>query len=136
MGARQAAREESAFELEDIDVARILGWARVLIGVGLFLSPRQSSRFWTGHATESWIGKMSIKQIGGREIAIGAGLLRALERGEPLRPWLAASAASDATDVLAVLGAWRQMRPLQRWTFLLGAAGATALGTKLALELE
>ena len=136
MGARQAISEESAFELDNIEVARILGWVRVAIGVGLFLSPRQSSRFWTGRATNDWMAKMSIKQVGGREVVIGAGILRALDRGEPLRPWLAASAASDVTDVFAVLGAWRGMPALQRWTFLLGAAGAAALGTKLALELE
>ena len=136
MGSRQAASEESSFELDDVDVVRFLGWARVIIGLGLFLTPRQASRFWTGHASDEWIARMSIKQIGGREIAVGAGLLRALDKGEPLRPWLAASAASDVTDVMAVLGAWREMRPLQRWTFFLGAAGAAVLGTKLALELE
>ena len=135
MGARQAASEESTFRLDDVALARLRGWTRVAIGATLLLAPKWSARLWAGRGSD-WIGDISIRQVGGREVLIGAGLLRAIERGEPLREWLALSAAADATDVLAVLGEWKHMPGLRRWGFLIGAAAATAVGTKLALDLE
>lgn len=54
-------------------------------------------------ARASWL----VRMVGGREIALGVGMLIAAGRGLDLRPWLLAQAMSDAGDAIAITAGLR-----------------------------
>ena len=67
--------------------------------------------------------------FGARDLALGAGTLRALTTGGDARPWLLAGAFTDSADFAATLLARRRLPSL-------GAAGVAALaGSGAALGL-
>ena len=69
----------------------------------LTVAPGVVTRTWVGEDTTG--AKVLGAGFGARDVAIGAGLWRALDAGEDARPWLLAGAASDAADLLATLAA-------------------------------
>jgi hypothetical protein len=76
-----------------------------------------------------------LRGLGGRDLALGLGLLRALEDEGHAARWLEAGAIADTSDTLAAL-ANSDLRPARRLMFLLAAGGATGLGLYLAANLE
>jgi hypothetical protein len=99
-------------------LARLLATGRVGLGILLFVRPR-AARSWIGDVVDEPGGRVAVRALAARDLVIGAGVLRALDRGEALRPWLVYSAAADLADSVATLGA---LRRLPR-----GAIGAVAL---------
>jgi hypothetical protein len=74
--------------------------------------------------------------MGGRDLALGLGLLVALENDGEVSRWLEAGAVADASDALATLGAAREL-PFWRLAPLLAVTGGAALlGITLAAELD
>jgi hypothetical protein len=112
----QTARVTST--LDHRHLARLLATGRVGLGALLLVRPA-AARSWIGDVAEQPGGRVAVRALAVRDLVIGVGVLRALDRGESLRPWLAFSAAADLGDTLATLGA---VRRLPR-----GAIGALAL---------
>jgi hypothetical protein len=79
--------------------ARLLGIARVAIGTGLLVAPRLFTPMWVGRSGLTPAAKLFTRALGARDVGIGAGALS----GAPLRPWLIAGIAADATDLLATV---------------------------------
>jgi len=73
--------------------------------------------------------------MGGRDLAIGIGLLTALEKNTPARGWIEAGIVADASDALGGLAA-SEMPSLRRLLFLGSAAGAAYLGLTLAATID
>src|ERR687895_2756632 len=96
-------------ELEDREVARVMGALRVGVGVAMFVAPNKVAKSWTGDGTESLPSTLALRGMAARDIAIGLGLVKAVELGTPTRGWLEAGAFSDAGDALATLMAWREL---------------------------
>ncbi len=106
-------------------LARLLATGRVGVGLLLLVRPR-SARSWMGDVVDDSGARVAVRALGIRDLVIGAGVLRALDRGESLRPWLGYSAAADLTDSVATLGAMRRL-PRSALGALAIAAGSAAV---------
>jgi hypothetical protein len=73
----------------------------------------------------AWLARLA----GIRDLALGAGLIAALARGDDGRDWLWAGALADAGDagVFATAGARRELAPLPAAASVLAAAGGVGL---------
>jgi hypothetical protein len=123
-------------ELTDEDIARLLAWVRILFGGFAVLAPRRFERMWMGDATEGTPSHMATRGIGGRDLAIGFGILRAMEQGGPVRGWLEAGAVSDASDALGTLGAWGEIPKWKSVLFFAMELGAAYVGMQAAETID
>lgn len=82
---------------------------RVGYGVALIAAPRRLTLRWLGPAAEDAPLQVALRALGAREVILHGGALLALMREEPIRPWLAASAVGDLTDVLATAAGRRRL---------------------------
>lgn len=119
--------------MDDEDLTRMLGLMRAAIGAACLLFPRRLARLWMGDATASTA--MAMRGLGGRDLALGLGLLRALEDEGHVARWLEAGAVADASDTLSAVTA-SEMPSTRRLLSLLVAGGATGLGLYLAARVE
>lgn len=116
-------------------LARLLAGGRVALGLALFVAPRQAARTWIGDDVDQAGTRMAIRGLGARDVALGAGLLAALEAGGSTHRWLEAGAVADLADAAAVLIA-RDERPAGVLAVTLATAGgAAALGLWLRQRL-
>jgi len=123
-------------EWSDEDVARAYGWMRVIVGLGLFLFPRLATRTWTGEDGEDAVTNLAVRGMGARDMAIGAGVVTALERGTPVRGWLEAGAMVDAGDALGTLFSWRGLGKPRGVFWFLTEVGGAAFGLALAERID
>lgn len=122
--------------MEERDMARLLAWGRIGIGVFATLMPSTLTRLWMGRSQESFPTNMLAKGLGIRDVAIGAGVLATLENGERVRPWLLAGAAADAGDAMGTLGSWGELGRLRGLGLLTLEVGAAVVGFSLAESLD
>jgi hypothetical protein len=106
--------------MEATTIARQLALGRIAIGGALTVAPGLVTRLWVGEAGTA--AKVLGAGFGARDVAIGAGLWRALDAGDDTRPWLLAGAVSDVADLAATLAARRSLP-------LLGRVGVAAVAT-------
>jgi hypothetical protein len=79
--------------------ARFVSIARVALGSGLVAAPRLFTPMWVGRRGLTPAAKVFTRALGARDVGIGAGALA----GGPMRPWLVAGIAADATDLAATV---------------------------------
>jgi hypothetical protein len=80
--------------------AAILG-LRIVYGLLLLVAPASVTKRWLGPSVQTAPTQVPLQALGAREILLHAGGLLALRSGAPLRPWLAASATGDVSDIVA-----------------------------------
>lgn len=90
-------------------LVRALAAGRVAAGAALAVAPGLAGRAWIGPAASRPRVKVMVRATGGRDLALGLGTLRALERGGDVRSWVVLSAACDAVDATATLLAVRAL---------------------------
>ena len=91
-----------------------------------------------------WIGsdaarrpvKVLARAFGVRDLAIGLGVVIALDRGTPVRGWIEAGALSDTIDTCASLLAGDSIHPAIRWPVIAVGASSAAAGAQLANEFD
>jgi hypothetical protein len=106
-------------------IARGIAAARIGIGLAAVLAPRGLLRLGTG-AEPSPVAAGAVRMVGGRDIALGLGLvLGQRRRPAAVRGWLEAGLLADAVDVVAMLAA-HDLKPAVRRLSLLAAATGTA----------
>jgi hypothetical protein len=76
------------------------------------------------------------RAFGARDLAIGLGIVIALDRGTPVRGWIEAGMLSDAIDTCASLLAGGSIPAAIRWPAIAVGAGSTAIGAQLAQEWD
>lgn len=106
------------------------------MGATLVATPSLVARTWLGPDGRSAATKVALRAMGARDLAIGVGGLRAIDRGESVAPWLLAGIVADAADAGATLLAFRHLPRAGRWVVLGVAAGATAVGVWAAGQLD
>jgi hypothetical protein len=115
-----------------MDVPKLLAGAlavnRAAFGLTYLARPGQARSSWIGRAARKPAAQVMIRSQGVRDVALGAGALRALARGETreLRAWVAAHAACDLADLVATWIA-RDDLPAGRARMAMGVAGASTL---------
>jgi hypothetical protein len=109
--------------MEARDLAIGLAGGRIAIGVGSLLAPGLVGRAMMGSDGDSGGTRLFLRILGARDLALGIGVLVALDRDAPVQGWLRASAVVDGFDAAGSLLARRHLRPT---VFPAAAAGATA----------
>ena len=104
-----------------------LGRGRIAFGVVSVLAPGVVGRTMTGREGSDGGMRLFLRMVGARDLALGLGLLLALDRDAPTRGWLEASAVVDGLDAAACLLARHHLR---RSVFP-GTVGLAATGTLL-----
>lgn len=123
-------------DIEDREIARLIGLGRTVVGITMVVAPRKAVRGYVGRDDSSFAAPMMIRGLGARDIALGTGLLIALEDDGDVARWLEAGAIADAGDFLATLANFREMPTWRRLMWLATAGGATFMGLKLAGALD
>ena len=114
--------------MEARDVAVGLAGGRVAIGVVSLLAPGLVGRAMMGPDGDSGGTRLLLRVIGARDLALGLGVLAALDRGTPVHGWLRASAVVDGLDLAGSVLARHHLRP----TVFPAAAGAATTGALLS----
>ena len=122
--------------MNEKEIARMLGLARLAVGVVGFLAPTKTIRGWIGQEAKPYPTNMVMRGFAARDAAIGIGLLAALENDGPVRGWLEASALSDLVDAIGTLAAWKDLPGFSRLLLLAVEVGAATVGMQLAAELD
>lgn len=118
-------------------IVRLLAAGRIAIGTAALLAPSRVTRGWVGPDGATPGGRTVTRGLGARDVALGLGVLDALERGEPsARRWVQASALADLGDATATLAAFRQLPKVGRLAVLAVAAGAAVAGMVAADNLD
>lgn len=76
-----------------------VGVARAATGVWFLAAPTRPTQAWVGDTGVP--SRYLARTVGGRDLAIGSGLILAAITGSASTTWLAASVASDLTDAIA-----------------------------------
>jgi hypothetical protein len=117
-------------------VVRILSVMRVVIGTVLVVAPGAAGARWIGDAAADPRVKVAVRGLGARDLALGLGALRALDRGEPARGWVQLAAVGDAADAVSgVLGA-RRLGLVRSLATVASATAAAALGFTAADRVD
>ena len=119
--------------------AKAMGAGRIALGLSYVLAPGLALRAWPGTRPSTADDGRQLRHLarstGGRDIALGAGVLLALSHDAPVRGWLEAASLADAVDALAIILAFPHL-PRRKAVLMLGAAlGAAAAGRRLATSL-
>jgi hypothetical protein len=118
-------------------LAQLVAWGRVGIGVAAVAAPTAMARPWIGVAARETESRLLARTMGGRDLALGLGALRALGRSdEEARPWVALGGMADTVDALATVLAFASLPRQSRWLILATTVGAAAVSTRVALSLE
>lgn len=105
-------------------LARLNGVARLALGVVAFAVPGLPLAPWVGRGRKDRSARLLARALGGRDLALGGGLVHALDAGQPAAGWVVAAGVADAGDLLATLLAWRRLPRFGRVAVL----GATVGG--------
>ena len=89
--------------MEGRGLAVSLARGRIAIGAVSLLVPGFVGRTMTGRDGSGGETRLFVRMVGARDLALGLGLLVALDRSAPVRGWLEASAVVDGIDAAAVL---------------------------------
>src|SRR4051794_38690841 len=102
----------------------LLSLNRIGFGAAYLVEPARFGRGWIGRAARDPAAQVFIRGHGARDVALGAGSLATIVRGDGrrARQWMTAQALADASDVVATLLARRRL-PASGSRFALVVAG-------------
>lgn len=121
-------------EPRDIAIAQARG--RMAVGAAYVLAPRLAGRIWVGRDADRRGTKVLARAFGARDLALGLGVVIAIDRGAPVRGWLEASALSDAIDFCASLLGGDAVPALARPGVLALGSGSAAVAAWLARTID
>ena len=114
---------------DPLTTARTLAVGRTLVGIVALLAPKKVGRLFLGsNIADAPAGTTVVRTIGGRDLALGLGLLVADRRKRPLRGWIEAGVLVDALDAVVAAFASRGVPFLSRVLLFFLAAGSATSG--------
>jgi hypothetical protein len=118
------------------DLALAHARGRMVVGAAFALAPRLAGRTWIGRHADPRPVRVFARAFGVRDLALGLGVVIALDRGAPVRGWIEGGVLSDVVDVCATLLAGDSIpADARRGALALGASSAVA-GAVLARLLD
>jgi hypothetical protein len=110
---------------------------RIGIGCTALAAPTLMTRPWIGDAAGSPDARLLARTMGGRDLALGIGALRALgvDDGQA-RPWVALAGMADAVDAAVTIVAFGRLPKLTRWAILASTVGAAVVSFRVAAALD
>jgi hypothetical protein len=121
-------------EPREMAIAQARG--RIAVGAAFFLAPGLAGRTWVGGDAARPSSKLLARAFGARDLALGLGVVIAIDRGAPVRGWLEASALSDAGDTVATLLGASAVPALMRPGVLALGVGSAAVAGWLAKRVD
>ena len=115
-------------------LAIAFGVGRVLFGGAMLAVPGQVTRAWVG--AEDAPAVVLARCLGGRDIAIGAGLALATARGRDPSMWLAGGVLADTIDGIATVAAGDDIPHNGRVATAALAGGSALFGAWLARAVD
>jgi hypothetical protein len=122
--------------MEPRELALLHARGRIAVGAAFVLFPALAGRMWIGSDAARRPVKVLARAFGARDLAIGLGVVIALDRGAPVRGWIEAGALSDVIDTCASLLAGASIPPAIRWPCVALGAGSAATGAALAPHFD
>jgi hypothetical protein len=122
--------------MEPRDAAVLHARGRIAVGAAFVLFPGLAGRMWIGGDAARRPVKVLARAFGVRDLAIGLGVVIALDRGTPARGWIEAGILSDAIDTCASLLAGNSIPSAIRWPCVALGASSAAAGAALASEFD
>ncbi len=116
----------------------MIAWGRIAIGAAAMTAPVVVAAPWVGDddARRPAV-RLFARTLGGRDLALGCGTLRALGRSDQeARAWVALAGAADAGDALATLVAFAYLPRRLRWLVLALTLGASAASFRVVASLD
>jgi hypothetical protein len=89
--------------MDQRQVVRLLAVARVAVGAIAFAAPRRAGSIVFGGRSRDGAMAVVVRTFAARDLILGLGTLRALDRDVDPVTWAKASAAADAADAVAAL---------------------------------
>ncbi len=112
-------------------------WSRIAIGGCAAALPAVAGAAWVGKEESRRTGsKVFARGLGARDIALGVGMLLALQHDAPVRGWVEASGLADTGDTISTLLAFARLPRRLRWALLALAAGGVAVACVLAPNVD
>jgi peptide-methionine (R)-S-oxide reductase len=110
--------------------------ARCGVGVAAIVAPALPLRPWIGDAADTPAARLLARPLGGRDLALGLGVLFALRHEAPARGWLEGAALADASDAAATVIAFGSLPRAGRWLVLAAAMSGAATAALAARAVE
>jgi hypothetical protein len=109
-------------------LAAALSLSRVAFGLSFLARPGAARGSWVGRAAKKPGTQVVIRAQGARDVALGAGAIRALARGDvpEMRAWITAQAGCDLVDLVMTWGA-RDALPKRRARMAMVVAGVSTV---------
>jgi len=118
-------------------LAQLIAVGRIGIGCTALVAPTLMTRPWIGDAAASPDARLLARTMGGRDLALGIGTLRALGVDDAeARPWVALAGMADAVDATVTIAAFGRLPSLTRWAILASTVGAAVVSFRVAAALE
>ena len=121
--------------MDDRQLIRFLALGRIGFAAAMLVAPGLTGAVWLGRTGLEPGGRVVVRAMAARDVAIGLGVIAALERSWPVRGWLAAGVLADAADFLATLQGGRDLPLAGRLVALPAAGVGVALGARLVRSL-
>lgn len=117
--------------------AGVLAVGRIAIGAPLAVRPTIVTRRWIGPEEAGRRSAQALARgVGGRDLALGAGLLSAIALGRGAPAWLAAGSLADVSDVAGAILAGDALPTSGRRGTLALAGFSAAAGLALAVAWD
>lgn len=120
-----------------VRLARLVALGRIGIGCTALVAPTRMARPWIGDAAAGPEARLLSRTMGGRDLALGIGALRALGvDAAEARPWVALAGLADAVDATVTVLAFRRLPRRSRWAILASTVGSAVVSFRVAVALE
>ena len=118
-------------------LAQLVALGRIGIGCTALVAPTAMARPWIGDAASGPEARVLARTMGGRDLALGIGALRALALSDQeARPWVALGGMADLVDAAATVVAFGTLPRRGRWGILAVTVGAAVTSTRVAVSLD
>jgi hypothetical protein len=122
--------------VEPKEIAVALARGRIALGAVALAAPGLAGRAMFGSEGSRPGTRLLARMVGGRDLALGLGVVIALDRGAPVRGWLEASALADGVDLAGCLLARDEIPPATFVSTVALAGGAALAGIWLSRQLD
>src|SRR5215212_4804174 len=122
--------------VEPHGLALAIARTRIAIGVVAIAAPGFVARAMFGRDGSRPGPRLFARMLGGRDLALGLGVVIALDRGAPVRGWLEASSLADGVDLAGCLLARDEIPRVTFVNTVALAGGAALVGIWLSRQLD
>lgn len=117
-------------------VGRMIAIGRAGVGIVALTAPSVPLRPWIGARGDD-PGALALgRALGGRDLALGLGVIMSGRHDQPIRGWVEAGGLADLGDAVATLIAFPRLPRAGRWLILGAAAGSAAAAFASARQLD